>query len=49
MIKTLKRIISQDKERFLVPKGVQQTIPIRAIWPDGIFFGWHEIFQVVSL
>lgn len=37
MIKTLKRIISQDKERFLVPKGVQQTIPIRAIWPDGIF------------
>ncbi|MFC3801063.1 VirB4-like conjugal transfer ATPase, CD1110 family [Cohnella sp. GCM10012308] len=37
MIKTLKRIISQDKERFVVPKGVQQTIPIRAIWPDGIF------------
>ncbi|CAM3280979.1 MULTISPECIES: VirB4-like conjugal transfer ATPase, CD1110 family [Paenibacillus] len=37
MIKTLKRILSQDKERFIVPKGVQQAIPIRAIWPDGIF------------
>lgn len=37
MIKTLKRILSQDKERFVVPKGVQQAIPIRAIWPDGIF------------
>ncbi|OIA99337.1 TraE family protein [Paenibacillus sp. LC231] len=38
MIKTLKRILSQDKERFVVPKGVQQAIPIRAMWPDGIFW-----------
>lgn len=38
MIKTLKRIIKQDKERFVIPKGVQQVIPIRALWPDGIFF-----------
>lgn len=38
MIKTLRRIIKQDKERFVIPKGVQQVIPIRAIWPDGIFF-----------
>ncbi|WP_214625791.1 VirB4-like conjugal transfer ATPase, CD1110 family [Paenibacillus agaridevorans] len=38
MIKTLRRIIKQDKERFIIPKGVQQVIPIRAIWQDGIFF-----------
>ncbi|MCC0565594.1 ATP-binding protein [Brevibacillus ruminantium] len=38
MIKTLRRIIKQDKERFVIPKGVQQVIPIRALWPDGIFF-----------
>lgn len=38
MIKTLSRILKQDKERFVVPKGVQQVIPIRALWPDGIFF-----------
>jgi hypothetical protein len=37
MIKTLKKIMMQDKEQFVVPKGVQQAIPIRAIWPDGIF------------
>ena len=37
MIKTLQRILKQDKERFVVPKGVQQAIPIRSIWPDGIF------------
>lgn len=37
MIKTLKRILNQDKERFVIPKGVQQAIPIRAMWPDGIF------------
>ncbi|MFC4770087.1 VirB4-like conjugal transfer ATPase, CD1110 family [Effusibacillus consociatus] len=38
MIKTLRRIIKQDKERLVIPKGVQQVIPIRALWPDGIFF-----------
>ncbi|KJS10772.1 MAG: TraE family protein [Peptococcaceae bacterium BRH_c8a] len=37
MIKTLQKIMKQDKEKFVVPKGVQQAIPIRAIWPDGIF------------
>ncbi|MGG1597487.1 VirB4-like conjugal transfer ATPase, CD1110 family [Paenibacillus naphthalenovorans] len=37
MIKTLSRIIKQDKERFVIPKGVQQVIPIRSIWADGIF------------
>ena len=26
-----------DKERFKVPKSVQQAIPIQQIWPDGIF------------
>jgi len=37
MIKTLQKIVKQDKERFVVPKGVQQVIPISAIWPDGVF------------
>lgn len=37
MIKTLQKIMKQDKERFIVPKGVQHAIPIRTIWPDGIF------------
>ncbi|MFZ5944026.1 MAG: VirB4-like conjugal transfer ATPase, CD1110 family [Bacillota bacterium] len=37
MIKTLQKIMKQDKEKFVVPKGVQQAIPILAIWSDGIF------------
>ena len=37
MIKTLQKIMKQDQEKFVVPKGVQQVIPICAIWPDGIF------------
>jgi len=37
-MKILKRMLKQDKERWVIPKSVQQTIPIRTIWPDGIFF-----------
>lgn len=29
MIKTLKNLFKQDKERFLIPNGVQDVIPIR--------------------
>ena len=36
-MKTLKRILKQDKERFNVPKRIQHTIPVRRIWNDGIF------------
>ena len=36
-MKTLKRILKQDKERFNVPKRIQHTIPVRRIWSDGIF------------
>ena len=27
----------QDKEKFKIPKSVQQVIPIQTIWKDGIF------------
>ena len=37
MIKTLSQALKMDKERFQVPKSVQQAVPIRRIWPDGIF------------
>ena len=39
MIKSIKTILSQDKEKFAVPKKVQDLIPIKCIWPDGIFRG----------
>ncbi|MDD4414017.1 MAG: ATP-binding protein [Oscillospiraceae bacterium] len=37
MIKTLKTLFKQDKEKFLIPKSVQQAIPITAVYEDGIF------------
>ena len=37
MIKTLNNIFRQDRERFVVPKSVQQAIPIQTVWNDGIF------------
>ena len=37
MLKTLKNLFKQDKEKFIVPKSVQAVIPIKTIWEDGIF------------
>ena len=37
MIKTLRNLLKQDKERFVVPRGVQDVIPIKTIYDDGIF------------
>lgn len=37
MIKTLTNLFKQDKEKFVVPKGVQDMIPVAAIFDDGIF------------
>ena len=37
MIKTLSNLFKQDKEKFIVPKEVQDCIPICAIYDDGIF------------
>ena len=36
-IKTLKNLLKQDKERYSVPRKVQDVIPIQRIWKDGIF------------
>ena len=37
MIRTLTNVLRQDKEKFAVPKKVQDIIPVRSIWTDGIF------------
>ena len=37
MIKTLSNIFKQDREKFVIPRSVQQIIPIQTIWEDGIF------------
>ena len=42
MIKTLTNLFKQDKEKFVVPKGVQDVIPVVAIFDDGIS-KWERI------
>ena len=37
MIKTLSNVLKQDKERYAIPRKVQDIIPIKRIWNDGIF------------
>ncbi len=37
MVKAANRIFQQDKERMNVPKSVQQVLPVKRIWTDGIW------------
>ena len=37
MIKTLRILFKQDREKFVVPKSVQDALPINAVYEDGIF------------
>ena len=37
MIRSLQATLKQDKQKFKIPKSVQDTIPIRRVWGDGIF------------
>jgi len=37
MMKSIKTAIQQERETYRVPRRVQDTIPIRRVWEDGIF------------
>ena len=37
MIKTLRNMSKQDKEKVVVPKSVQAVIAMKTVWDDGIF------------
>ena len=37
MIKSLQATLKQDKYKFKIPKSVQDAIPIRSVYSDGIF------------
>ena len=38
MLKSIANILKQDRERYRIPRRVQDLIPIKQIWPDGIFY-----------
>ena len=44
MIKTLQNTLKQDRERFVIPRRVQDIIPIQRLWPDGVF-QWGSKFS----
>jgi len=37
MIKSISNINKQEKEGIKIPKSIQEVIPIRRLWSDGIF------------
>ena len=36
-MKSVSNLLKTDRERYRVPRSVQDVIPVRRIWPDGIF------------
>lgn len=48
MIKTLVRAQKAERERFTVPHSVQDAIPIRRVWPDGIFHAGKQFSKTFS-
>ena len=57
-MKRISDLLKKDKEKFVIPKGVQDIIPIQRIWEDGIFlvgrnkysktFGFTDINYIVA-
>ena len=37
MMKSIRSLIRQDREKYVIPRRVQEVIPIQQIWEDGIF------------
>ena len=48
MIKTLRNLLKQDKEKYTVPRKVQDVIPVKRIWPDGIFLVGGKFSKMYS-
>lgn len=37
MMKSIRTLVRQDREKYVIPRRVQDVIPIQEIWEDGIF------------
>jgi hypothetical protein len=48
LIKTLVRAQKAERELFTVPRSVQDAIPIRRVWPDGIFQAGKQFSKTFS-
>ena len=48
-MKYFQKIMRRDKERFTVPRSVQQTISIQRIWQDGLFLFRQPVFPDLAV
>lgn len=48
MIKTLSKARKQERVKFRIPRSVQDCIPIRRTWADGIFQVGHQFSKTWS-
>jgi len=46
MLKSIKRLFAQEKEKYRIPRKVQDLIPIDCIWKDGIFRSGNKYSKV---
>ena len=42
MLKSIAKILKLDREKYRVPRKVQDLIPAKRIWPDGIFLAGNK-------
>lgn len=45
MIKTLRNLRRQDKEKFRIPRSVQDAIPVQSLWKNGVFLVGQNRFS----
>ena len=48
MLKTLSNLLKQDQEKYKVPRKVQDIIPIKRIWNDGIFLAFLKNIIIIN-
>ena len=36
-MKSIRTLVRQDREKYVIPRRVQDVVPIQKIWEDGIF------------
>ena len=46
MMRTLRRVLRIDRERYRVPHKVQEIIPVKRIWNDGIFLAGNTFTKM---
>ena len=49
MLKSLSKFKRQNKEKFKIPRCVQDTIPIDKVYKDGIFLSVSVILKLICL